>query len=215
MHTLNTKKTMVILSSALALGVSLAETATADPTTNENAQAEVAKPDKAQQQRIAESTMKLEKAFAEQFVNGHIDRAALSGPIAEVVQAMPEAARPKVQDHINDVLSHGEKAAASMTPEERTQLAQPPAKENVGKSQEAQCAYWGWGGAYGYPGWGGWGAFGWPYYGTGLYGYGGYGGYGYGYPYYGTGWGSCGYGYGYSVSYASSCGGIGWGGYWY
>ena len=62
-----------------------------------------------EQARLAEVTLKLEKAFDDQFVRGAIDRDALSGPIGDVLQAMPEAARPRVQVHIAEVLRAGER----------------------------------------------------------------------------------------------------------
>ena len=134
------------------------------------------------QHRVADTTLKLEKAFNDQFVQGKVDRSAL--PIDDVVQAFPEAARPKVQAHIDQILTTAEKLAAQMTPEQRTEAVTPPAAEKVGKTTEAQTVAWGW---PGYGGWGGYGAFGFP----GMYGYGlGYGGLGYG----GVGYGGVGYG---------------------
>ena len=88
---MNTKKTLVILSGALALGLSLAGTAAAEPTSD--------------QARSAEATMKLEKAFSTQFVQGHIDRDALAAPIADVLETVPEASRANVQKHIDNVLA--------------------------------------------------------------------------------------------------------------
>jgi hypothetical protein len=180
------------------------------------------------QERIAATTQKLESAFNEQFVRGKIDRAALSGAIDDVVEAMPEAARPKVKDHIELVLQHGERLAAQLTPEQRAEAAAPPAPEKIGKTQQAQVTGWGW---PGYGGWGGYGAFGFPAmynlgygYASPYLGYGGlgYGGLGYG----GLGYGGFGYGtsfstysaYSSSSAYSSGCG-LGWGalgcGGWY
>lgn len=139
------------------------------------------------QARIAAATLKLEKAFDQQFLQGKIDRNAISGEINEVVQAMPEAERSGAQSHIEHVLQAGERLVSRMSPEQRADVAAPV--ENVGKAQQAWISSWGWPGAMG---WGGYGAFGWPGYGT--YGLGGYG---------------LGYGLGYGVGY----GGMGWG--WY
>jgi hypothetical protein len=113
----------------------------------------------AEQAQLADATLKLEKAFDDQFVQGTIDRDALSGPIQDVLQEMPEAARPKVQDHIGQILEGGAKLAAEMTPAERVQAVAPPALETIGKTRQAQIAAWGWPGAAGF---GGLGAFGFP-----------------------------------------------------
>jgi len=132
----------------------------------------------AEQARLAQATYSLENAFRDQFVQGKIDRAALSDRISDVVQAMPEAARPKVQAHIDQVLQAGAQAAAQMTPDQRLQVSAPPSEEKIGKSQAAWISSWGW---PGYAGWGGYGAFGFPSmytFGTGC----------------GLGWGACGYG---------------------
>jgi hypothetical protein len=187
-----------------------------------------------EQTRIAQSTLKLENQFSDQFTKGQIDRAALQGPIDEVIQAMPEAARPKVQQHIAEVLDKGEKLASQLTPEQRAAATTPPSSEDPGAKPHIDVITgWGWPGA---AGWGGYGAFAFPgmYYG-GL-GYGGYNpagynppgynpytgnapgynppgaGYGYGayggYPGYGYGYGS-GYGpysYGYSYPFGSAYG---------
>jgi hypothetical protein len=154
----------------------------------------------AAQQRVAAATQKLENAFNDQFVPGKIDRAALSGAINDVVEAMPEAARPKVKDHIELVLQTAEKLASQLTPEQRAEAAAPPPPEKVGKTQQAQVAAWGWPGA---AGWGGYGAFGFP----AMYSL-GYG--------YNTGYStSSSFGTAISTGYSSSCGlGLGCGG-WY
>jgi hypothetical protein len=184
---MNKKYTLTAVLGALALGVA------AGPT--------LARADESHsgQARIAETTLKLEKAFDDQFVQGKIDRSAL--PIDDVLQAFPEAARPKVQTHIDHVLTVGEKLAAQMSPEERTQAVTPPAAEKVGKTAQAWTGAWGW---PGYGGFGGYGAFGWP----GMYGYGVGLGYGAGY--------GLGYGLGTGLGWGTSTGwgGLGWGG-WY
>jgi hypothetical protein len=128
------------------------------------------------QPRIADTTLKLEKAFNDQFLQGRIDRSALAAPITDVVQAMPEEARPRVQAHIEEVLQTGDKLASEMTPEQRARAVQPVSAETIGKTAQAQIAAWGWPGV---GGWGGLGAFGFP----GMYGYGtglGWGGLGLG-----------------------------------
>jgi hypothetical protein len=197
---MNTKYTLTAILGAIALGVAAGPSAA---QADSNAQPAAESPSSGQA-RIADTTLKLEKAFADQFVQGKIDRSAL--PIDEVIQAFPEAARPKVQAHVDQILTTGEKLASQMTPEQRTEAVTPPAAEKVGKTAEAQVAAWGW---PGYAGWGGYGAFGFP----GMYGYGagwglglGYGGLGYG----GLGYGGLGYG---GLGYAGlGWGGLGWGG---
>src|SRR5579871_4733766 len=47
------------------------------------------------QERIAETSAALESAIAGQLGHGAIDRAALAGPIARAVEAVPEEARPE------------------------------------------------------------------------------------------------------------------------
>jgi hypothetical protein len=167
-----------------------------DPTTQGTSQASPADG----QTLIAQSTLRLEKAFSDQFDRGQIDRVALQGAIADVIQAMPEEARPKVQQHIAEVLDKGEKLASELTPEQRAALTVPP--KDAGELQLHQIAGWGWPGAAGF---GGYGAFGFP----GMYSY------GWGYPYgvgYGGGYAS-GYSSGYSTAYSTGYG-LGTGG-WY
>ena len=177
------KSAWVVLSAGVALGLASAPAAWAEPAAGQG---------DAGQARIADATLKLERAFDEQFVQGSIDRSALSGPIDEVLRAMPETVRPSVQVHIARVLDVAERLASQMTPEQRVQVATPPARESVGQSVQAQVAAWGWPGA---AGWGGYGAFGFP----------SYGGYGYG-----TG---LGYTSGYNCQYGSqSINGWGYGG---
>jgi hypothetical protein len=180
---------MTLVSTALAAGVALGLTFGCTAQASPNAQYDQTQgaDSSASQGRIAETTLKLEKAFSDQFVQGKIDRNALAGAIHDVVQAMPEAARPKVQGHIEQVLQAGEEALPKLTPEQRVEAATVPAGEKIGKTQQAWGTAWGW---PGYAGFGGLGAFGFPgmYYGTGLYG----GGLGYGLG--GCGWGACGLG---------------------
>jgi hypothetical protein len=176
-----------VLSAGVALGLTFGCTAQAEPSA-QNDQTQAAADAHPGQGRIAETTLKLEKAFGDQFAQGKIDRNALAGSIHDVVQAMPEAARPKVQSHIDQVIQAGEEALPKMTPEQRAEVATPPSAEKVGTTQQAWASAWGW---PAYAGWGGLGAFGFPgmYSGTGLYGAGlGYGlGYGTG-----LGWGGLG-----------------------
>jgi hypothetical protein len=155
------------ISAGLALGAALlSDAARAEElSAREAALATQASPATGQQ-RVADTTWKLEKAFSEQFVQGKIDRAALSGAIAEALAAMPEAARPKVNAHIEDVLEQAEKLLSQMTPEQRAEAAAPPPPEKVGTAEQAQVVGWGWPGM---GGWGGLGAFGFP----GMFGFGG------------------------------------------
>jgi hypothetical protein len=169
----------VALSAGVALGLTLAGSARAEPTTQNDQQgSEAQRGLPAEQVRIAEATLNLENAFRDQFVQGKSDRDALAAPIAQVVQAMPEAARPKVQAHIDAILAGGARATAEMTPEQRARVAAPP--ETVSKTQAAIISGWGWPAA---TGWGGLGAFAWPA--TYMFGGG-----------CGLGFGACGYGLG-------------------
>jgi hypothetical protein len=183
---MNKKFVSLALCTAMALGVGAAQAS--EPSPAEQAVSST-------QQLIADTTQRLEKAFAEQFVKGQIDPAALAGPINDVVQAMPQASREQVQTHINDVLAHGQKLATEMTPEQRTVVATAPAKEEVGSTKQGIIGAWGWPGAMG---WGGFGAFGFP--GMGL---------GWGAPGVG-GWGS-GLGYGLGLGWGAPGLGLGWG----
>jgi hypothetical protein len=115
------------------------------------------------QARIADTTLRLERAFSDQFVKGHIDRDALAPLIGDVVQAMPEAARPRVQAHVEEVLTAGQALAYRMTPEQRARVAAPPAASETRKAQIGVMTAWGWPSE---AGWGGLGAFGFP----GMYG---------------------------------------------
>jgi hypothetical protein len=160
---MKTKYTLVALTGAVATGFTLGCAAPAESSSQAEQTAEqssaVESSSSSAQARIADTTLKLEKAFNDQFLQGKIDRTALSGPIQDVVQAMPEEARPKVQAHIEQILQAGDTLASKMTPEERAQATQPAAKEHVGTTEQAQIAAWGWPGL---AGWGGFGAFGFP-----------------------------------------------------
>jgi hypothetical protein len=196
--------TSVALSAGLALGIAiLGSAARAEETSAAEGSAAQASP-QAAQQRVAEATRKLESAFGDQFVNGKIDRSALAQPIADVIDAMPEAARPKVKDHVENVLQLAEKLSPQLTREQRSAVVEPPPPEKVGTTQHAIVTAWGW---PGYAGWGGYGAFGFP----GMYSLG-----------WGVGWPGWGYGLGYGTAYGASTysaygsayglGGLGWGG---
>jgi hypothetical protein len=150
------------------------------------------------QQKIADTTQKLENAFSDQFVKGTIDPTALSGAVNDVVSAMPESARPKVKDHIALVLQTGAKVAAQLTPEQRAAVVAPPPTEKLGKTAQAQVVAWGWPGMMG---WGGFGAFGFP---------GMFGGWGWGVPGWGLGWG-WGTSTAVATSFAAATPFVGWG----
>lgn len=191
---MNTKSGLLILSSGLVIAslgcAAQPQESQEDPGTQSSAVEA--------QSKLAASTMKLENAFSNQFIKGKIDREALKGAIDDVVQAMPEEARPKVQQHIDKVIESGIKAVSQMTPEQRSEVASAPPIDKVDKTAQAQIAAWGWGPGIGLAGWGGIGAFGFPgmFFGFGApFGFGGYG---------------LGYGLGYGASYASSYG-IGYG----
>jgi hypothetical protein len=92
-------------------------------------------------------------------VRNEIDPAALSGAIDEVIRAMPETARPEVQQHIDEVLRMGQALASQMSPEQRASVASAPAPETVDPAERALIRRWGWDG---YRGWGGDGAFAFP-----------------------------------------------------
>jgi hypothetical protein len=201
----------IALSAGFALGLlTLGGAAAADETPATRAFFVQSSPSAAQQ-NLAATTQKLEDAFNGQFVRGKIDRAALSGAIDDVVEAMPEAARPKVKDHIELVLQTGEKLVTQLTPEQRAAAVAPPAAERVGRTQQAQVAAWGYPGVAGF---GGYGAFGFP----AMYSL----GTGYNTAYNtssGTSYSTTsGYSTGYNTGYSSSCG-LGYGalgcGGWY
>jgi hypothetical protein len=175
---------MAPITACFALGVAFTCAGTSNAATEEG---------QTNQARIAESTGRLEKAFAEQFVKGTIDREALAGPISDVVQSMPETTRPKVQQHIESILTDAAKLVTQLTPEQRSQAVAATAKDKVGQLEWGMVGAWGWPGAYGF---GGLGAFGFP----GMYA-------GFGLPYAGLGFGGCG-GLGFG------CAGLGLGG-WY
>jgi hypothetical protein len=181
----------------------------AQTSTSEALQTASPQVDKEAQARIAASTLKLERAFSDQFVRGAIDREALSGPIKDAVESFPESARPEVQKHIDAVIDQGAQAASQMTPEERSDMAQPP--EKLDKSQQDLIGGWGWPGGVG---WGGMGAFGFPGFGAGFGGWGGGGWWG-GRPFVGGGWwGGPGWGGGWVGGWRGGFVGGGWGGGW-
>jgi hypothetical protein len=180
----------VALCASLGIGLSLACAGNAGATTQQ---------EESGQARIAGATAKLESVFADQFVRGQIDRAALTGPIDEVIQSMPEAARPRVAQHIDQVVDAAEKLAPQMTAEQRVSAAKAPSEDKIGHLEWGLVNAWGWPAGFG---WGGLGAFGFP----GMYGFGypGLGGF------YGTGFNT-----GYSCATGFGCYGLGFGGlYW-
>jgi hypothetical protein len=115
-----------------------------------------ASPEGVSEGQVAAATSRLEKAFSDQFVQGNIDRGALTGAIDDVLQAMPETARAGALEHIDSVIATGQKLAAEMTPEQRAEVAKPPSPEQQGQLKQYVTG-WGW------PGYGGFGAFGYPY----------------------------------------------------
>jgi hypothetical protein len=146
------------LAAAWIVSASLVRPAQAEPSSQEEpAVAGSAETAIDPQAHVAEVTGKLEDAFTDQFVRGTIDRGALANAIDETVQAFPEAARPKVQAHIDEVLSTSEKLVPQLSPEERADAAAPP--EPLGTEEQAALRGWGWGRARGF---GGVGAFGFP-----------------------------------------------------
>lgn len=163
------------------------------------------------QKRIAQATLQLENEFSDQFTSGQIDRTALQGAIDDVVQAMPEAARAKVQQHVADMINQGEKLASQLTPAQRAAITAPPSSSNLDQVRVGIITGWGYPGAVG---WGGYGAFGFP----GMWGSGWGNGYGYGFHrHYRRGYGYGGYyapvyGYGCGAWGCNGLGNIGW--YW-
>jgi hypothetical protein len=142
-----------------------------------------ASPEGVSQEQVAATTLRLEKAFSDQFVRGNIDRGTLTGAINDVLQAMPETARAGAQDHIDRVLATGQKLAAEMTPAQRAEVATPPSPEQLGQVKQGIVGGFGWPGAVGF---GGLGAFGFPAWGgVGGFGFPAFGGWGTGF-----GWGT-------------------------
>jgi len=190
--------TSVVLSAGLAL---TAAGCAADPSVE---QSETAKPSVSpDQQRIASTSLTLEKAFDVQFVKGHIDPDALQPMIDDVLQSMPDDKRDDTRAHIYDVIARGQKAASEMTPEQRAQLAAPVAADKLDPQQVDIIGSFGWG----------WPAFG----GVGLGGL-GWGGLGLGGLGWGGGWGG---GFGTAVSTTTTAvgfgvpfGAVGWGAGW-
>jgi len=120
-----------------------------------------ASPEGVSQGQVAATTLRLEKAFSDQFVHGNIDRGALTGAINDVLQAMPETARAGAEEHIDRVIATGQKLAAEMTPDQRAAAATPPSPEQLGQLKQFVGGF-GWPGAAGF---GGLGAFGFPAFG--------------------------------------------------
>lgn len=220
----------VSLVGCLALGLAAAgcsggsESATDEAQSSQSSAADVSQsqsntatqaPSPDAQKAIAQATLQLENEFSDQFTRGQIDRTALQGAIDDVVQAMPEAARAKVQQHIDDMINQGEKLASQLTPAQRAAIATPPSNSNLDQVRVGIITGWGYPGAVG---WGGYGAFGFPGMWGHAYGYGPYFGgyyhhrrYGYGYGY-GNYLPVYGYGYGCGAWGCNGLGNIGW--YW-
>jgi hypothetical protein len=152
-----------VVFAGVALGVALGGTARTGAYAQDEATAGSPAATSGGQARIADATAKLEDAFAEQFVRGAIDRGALASAIDEAVQAFPEAAREKVQAHIEELIEDGQAAAPQLTAEERAEAVAPP--ERLGATEQAMIDGWGWRQGRGF---GGYGAFGFP----GMFSYG-------------------------------------------
>src|SRR5579884_2914608 len=119
---------------------------TSDPLAQEATPAQTAAPYEGQA-HIALATLKLENQFSDQFRRGAIDRAALQPAVDDVLRAMPEAVRPKVQQHVADVLGRGEKLAPQLTSEQRAALTAAPPAERLGKTEIDIISAWGFPGA--------------------------------------------------------------------
>jgi hypothetical protein len=190
----------VPLSGCLALGLAgagciVTADGASDPSTQETTSRTSSPGGPVDQAKIAQTTLKLENQFTEQFANGRIEREALQGAIDDVIQAMPEEARPKVEQHIADVLAVGDKLVSEMTAEQRAAVTTPPSNEQTGEVHDTVVA-WGWPGA---GTWGGYGAFAFP---TMYFPYGYGAGLALGYnPWSGCGFASCGGGLGYPGGY--------------
>jgi hypothetical protein len=139
-----------------------------------------------QQRHLASATFALESAYDVQYVKGQVDGDALQPLIYDVLEAMPDQARPDAQKHIYDVISSGQKDAKDLTPEQRAQVASPMSADKLGPQQVEQIGAWGWGGLGGLGlgwggaglGFGGLGGFGWG--GLGAFGFPAFGGFGWG-----------------------------------
>jgi hypothetical protein len=140
------------VTACLALGLP-ARAEPSDPAPASSSQTAAADP----QARLAEATAKLEDLFADQFVRGTIDRAALASAMDEAVQAFAESARAKVLEHIDDVLESAQQVASQLSPEERADAVATP--EQLGETEDALVRGWGWRRARGF---GGLGAFAFP-----------------------------------------------------
>jgi hypothetical protein len=153
-----------IASVAFSAGLALAVTGCATGAGGSSEQGPVGQ----QQRHLASASFALENAYDVQYAKGQVDANALQPLIYDVLEAMPEQARPQAQAHIYDVISSGEKDAKDLTPEQRAQVAAPVSADKIGPQQVEQIGAWGWGGlgygvGYGL-GWGGLGAFGFPGY---------------------------------------------------
>lgn len=180
---------------AFSAGLALALSGCAAGAGGSSEQGSDPQPANDQQRHLASATFALESAYDVQYVKGRVDADALQPLIYDVLQAMPEQARPQAQARIYDVISAGMKDAQDLTPEQRLQTAAPVSADKMGAQQVEQIAAWGWGPYYG------------GYGGLGLGGY----GLGYGLGGYGVGYGTYGVGYGGAVGLGVGCG-WGWGG---
>ena len=98
-----------------------------------------------QQRHLASASFALENAYDVQYVKGQVDANALQPLIDDVLEAMPEQARPQAQAHIYDVISRGQKDATDSTPEQRAQNAAPVSADKMGAQKVEQIGAWGWG----------------------------------------------------------------------
>jgi hypothetical protein len=159
-------------SGVLSAGLALAAAGCAADAAVEESHAEEP-PVSQDQQRLASTSLALEKAYTVQFVKGQVDPDALQPLVDDVLESMPEGNRATAQAHIHEVISEGQKDASEMTPGQRARIAAPVSADELGPEQVDLIGAWGWGwpafGGFGGPGavgWGagwvpGWGAAGW------------------------------------------------------
>jgi hypothetical protein len=115
------------------------------------------------QARIVDATLRLERTFSSQFVNGHVDRAALAPLVDDAVHAFPQALQAPVEAHVARVIDAGQRLATELTPDRRAQIASAPAPAALEQVLMTVVNPWGVPIAgEGSLGWGGLGAFGFP-----------------------------------------------------
>lgn len=136
-----------------------------------------------QARQMADSMIRLEIVFSDQFQRGEIDREQLQPHVTAVVGSAPDQTQPQVEMIINVVLDMAEEALPQLSPEERRQIATEEAREPGEEELEEEAERVG---RVGQPIYGG--------YGIGGLGYGGYGGLGRGYGV------TRGYGHGYGLT---------------